>query len=88
MQNLPRETGWHLRGIRRIGVEFEDVEIVQQCVSLFPFSLLYISDSNDSGGIDFRGVLGLTSIEITDRKSRGVLWLAAHASSAGQGYRA
>lgn len=39
MQNLPRETGWHLRGIRRIGVGFEDVEVVQQCVSFFlPFS--------------------------------------------------
>jgi len=36
MQNLPRETGWHLRGTRRIGVSFEDVEIVQQCVSCFP----------------------------------------------------
>jgi hypothetical protein len=34
MQNLPRETGWHLRGTRRIGVSFEDVEVVQQCVSL------------------------------------------------------
>jgi hypothetical protein len=33
MQNLPRETGWHLRGTRRIGVSFEDVETVQQCVS-------------------------------------------------------
>ncbi|KAK0328289.1 hypothetical protein LTR54_001976 [Friedmanniomyces endolithicus] len=27
MQNLARETGWHLRGTRRIGVSFEDVEI-------------------------------------------------------------
>lgn len=33
MQNLPRETGWHLRGTRRIGVSMEDVETVQQCVS-------------------------------------------------------
>jgi hypothetical protein len=41
MQNLPRETGWHLRGTRRIGVSFEDVEVVQQCVS-FPF-ILYFS---------------------------------------------
>ncbi|KAF2703290.1 hypothetical protein K504DRAFT_444142 [Pleomassaria siparia CBS 279.74] len=32
IQNLPRETGWHLRGIRRIGVSMEDVETIQQCV--------------------------------------------------------
>ncbi|EME44687.1 hypothetical protein DOTSEDRAFT_173003 [Dothistroma septosporum NZE10] len=29
-QNLPRETGWHLRGTRRIGVSMEDVETIQQ----------------------------------------------------------
>jgi hypothetical protein len=33
IQNLPRETGWHLRGTRRIGVSHEDVETIQQCVS-------------------------------------------------------
>ena len=33
IQNLPRETGWHLRGTRRIGVSIEDVESLQQCVS-------------------------------------------------------
>lgn len=33
IQNLKRETGWHLRGTRRVGVSHEDVEIVQQCVS-------------------------------------------------------
>jgi uncharacterized alpha-E superfamily protein len=33
IQNLPRETGWHLRGTRRIGVSSEDVETIQQCVS-------------------------------------------------------
>ncbi len=32
IQNLKRETGWHLRGTRRIGVSFDDVEVVQQCV--------------------------------------------------------
>jgi len=32
LQNLARETGWHLRGTRRIGVSFEDVEVIQQCV--------------------------------------------------------
>jgi hypothetical protein len=32
IQNLPRETGWHLRGTRRIGVSAEDVEAIQQCV--------------------------------------------------------
>lgn len=33
MQNLKRETGWHLRGMRRIGIAFDDVERIQQCVS-------------------------------------------------------
>lgn len=33
-QNLKRETGWHLRGIRRVGVSSEDVETVQQCIEL------------------------------------------------------
>lgn len=32
IQNLPRETAWHLRGTRRIGVSKEDVETLQQCV--------------------------------------------------------
>ena len=32
IQNLKRETGWHLRGTRRVGVEHEDVETIQQCV--------------------------------------------------------
>lgn len=32
MQNLQLETGWHLRGTRRIGVNAEDVEVVQQCI--------------------------------------------------------
>ncbi|KAF2106147.1 hypothetical protein BDV96DRAFT_508333 [Lophiotrema nucula] len=34
IQNLPRETGWHLRGTRRIGVSSEDVETVQQCIEM------------------------------------------------------
>jgi hypothetical protein len=34
IQNLPVETGWHLRGTRRIGVKAEDVELVQQCIEL------------------------------------------------------
>ena len=33
IQNLPRETGWHLRGTRRIGVSMEDTETIQRCVS-------------------------------------------------------
>ncbi|KAH6633547.1 hypothetical protein C7974DRAFT_433524 [Boeremia exigua] len=33
IQNLPRETAWHLRGTRRIGVSSEDTETLQQCVS-------------------------------------------------------
>ncbi|PSN67641.1 hypothetical protein BS50DRAFT_675710 [Corynespora cassiicola Philippines] len=32
IQNLPRETGWHLRGTRRIGVSKEDTETLQQCI--------------------------------------------------------
>ena len=34
IQNLKRETGWHLRGTRRVGVSHEDVEIIQQCVCI------------------------------------------------------
>ncbi|KAF2875705.1 hypothetical protein BDV95DRAFT_626174 [Massariosphaeria phaeospora] len=34
IQNLPRETAWHLRGTRRIGVSAGDVETVQQCIEL------------------------------------------------------
>ena len=36
IQNLRHETSWHLRGIRRLGVSSDDVELVQQCVSLDP----------------------------------------------------
>ena len=35
IQNLKRETGWHLRGTRRVGVSYEDVETIQQCVCFF-----------------------------------------------------
>ncbi|CAI7610270.1 unnamed protein product [Penicillium pancosmium] len=31
-QNLPRETYWHMRGIRRLGVSKKDVEMVCDCV--------------------------------------------------------
>ena len=34
IQNLKRETGWHLRGTRRVGVSYDDVEVVQQCVRI------------------------------------------------------
>ena len=34
IQNLKKETGWHLRGARRVGVSHEDVETVQQCVCI------------------------------------------------------
>jgi hypothetical protein len=33
LQNLKRATGWHLRGIRRIGVESKQVEQIWECVS-------------------------------------------------------
>ncbi|KAK3714225.1 hypothetical protein LTR37_008027 [Vermiconidia calcicola] len=32
IQNAPTETGWHLRGIRRLCVSHDDVEVVQQCI--------------------------------------------------------
>ncbi|KAK4690551.1 hypothetical protein P7C71_g6261, partial [Lecanoromycetidae sp. Uapishka_2] len=34
IQNLKKETGWHLRGTRRVGVTQEDVEMIQQCIEL------------------------------------------------------
>lgn len=34
IQNLPLETAWHLRGTRRVGLSKENVETIQQCVSL------------------------------------------------------
>lgn len=39
IQNMRRETGWHLRGMRRIGVNYEDVETIHQCASLQPAQL-------------------------------------------------
>jgi len=33
IQNVPVQTTWHLRGIRRLGIEKNDVELVHQCVS-------------------------------------------------------
>ena len=41
IQNLPRETGWHLRGIRRLEVSKEDVETIQQCVSVVTLGLYF-----------------------------------------------
>ena len=32
VQDLPRETAWHLRASRRVGLSMADVEAVQQCV--------------------------------------------------------
>lgn len=34
MQNVASATGWHLRGMRRIGVSAEDLDKIQQCVSV------------------------------------------------------
>ncbi|KAG4432305.1 hypothetical protein IFR05_012212 [Cadophora sp. M221] len=34
IQNLPLETAWHLRGTRRVGVNMEDVENIQQCIEM------------------------------------------------------
>jgi hypothetical protein len=33
-QNLPLETAWHLRGMRRLGVSIDDVELVQQRIEM------------------------------------------------------
>lgn len=32
MQNLPRETSWHIRGTRRIGVSKGDTEVIWECI--------------------------------------------------------
>lgn len=46
IQNLPLETAWHLRGMRRVGVSHEDVELVHQCVCfLVWYSRIYIRPS-------------------------------------------
>lgn len=31
-QNLPRESHWHIRGLRRLGLPKEDVQMVCDCV--------------------------------------------------------
>ncbi|CAI7670729.1 unnamed protein product [Penicillium crustosum] len=33
-QNLPKETHWHIRGTRRIGVPKEEVQVIWDCVQL------------------------------------------------------
>jgi hypothetical protein len=77
MQNLPRETGWHLRGTRRIGVSFEDVEVVQQCVSsgffrhpcFFPIpDLRFIRF--DYGQCFFFGGEGCSALTFKEHRSR------------------
>ena len=42
VQNLERESGWHLRGMRRVGVGFEETERVRGCVSVFFFFLVLL----------------------------------------------
>ena len=59
MQNLPRETGWHLRGTRRIGVSFEDVETVQQCVSFLPIPSHQAHQSSFRSCLCFRCLIDL-----------------------------
>ena len=44
IQNMPRETGWHLRGTRRVGVNHEDVETIQQCVCSLAFMGILFAD--------------------------------------------
>ncbi|VUC27334.1 unnamed protein product [Clonostachys rosea] len=34
IQNLPKETHWHIRGTRRIGVSKHDVQVIWDCVQL------------------------------------------------------
>ena len=57
IQNLKRETGWHLRGTRRVGVSKEDVESVHQCVSLpgsGPCFMFSSGNTDPAAGHSFR----------------------------------
>lgn len=70
MQNLTRESAWHLRGLRRIGVAKEDVEVIRECVCFlppFPSFSLRLQDyvHNVSWGLHFFGA----TIELTNRHS-------------------
>ncbi|KAK8120163.1 hypothetical protein PG999_004283 [Apiospora kogelbergensis] len=35
IQNLPKETRWHIRGIRRLGVSIDDVKVVWNAVHIY-----------------------------------------------------
>jgi hypothetical protein len=51
IQNLPLETSWHLRGTRRVGVNSNDVELIQQCVSSSLMTdILYLTDAPGRNG--------------------------------------
>ena len=45
IQNLPRESAWHLRGTRRVGVSKEDLEKVYACVSEAAVHCIRVIDS-------------------------------------------
>lgn len=70
IQNLPRETGWHLRGTRRIGVSYDDVETIQQCVCI-PSNIVKGDYTDDV---------------ILDRKSGSFLRLATYESAPSEGH--
>lgn len=72
IQNLRRETGWHLRGTRRIGVSFDDVEKIQQCVSVGCLKLSVDAIAEN----------------LTDRESGSILWSAAEQGPSSEGCRA
>ncbi|CAN9279977.1 unnamed protein product [Alternaria alternata] len=66
IQNLPRETAWHLRGTRRIGVSRDDVETIQQCIELVAnFCGLRLHKRNRSY---FPAITGLPKLPIPEIK--------------------
>jgi hypothetical protein len=58
MQNLKRETGWHLRGIRRIGVESRQVEQIWECVSA-------CENLEERGAFPTRMAVGLSAMYVS-----------------------
>lgn len=71
IQNLALETGWHLRGTRRIGVSFEDVETIHQIVSPLP--------------LEYRMLMTLTGLS-AGREGRCILRSAAYPRAQSEGY--
>jgi hypothetical protein len=47
IQNISMLTGWHLRAARRIGISIEDLEAIQQCVSIQAHYMTTVNCSKD-----------------------------------------